>query len=140
MSTNKKWLFALILLMYFKKRFIIFDKWGKWRVDLIFFPKIVKIMGIIPKFDFFQEKNNWEFAALKKTKSLRIKKMNISIFQIVQCCISYRNQSFDLRIIWFGMQIKWLVSIWGTKLCWNGLSWNLFISNRIYEPVRVRLQ
>ena len=140
MSTNKKWLFALNLLMYFEKRFVIFDKWGKWRVDLIFFPKIVKIMEIISKIFFFQEKNNWEFAALKKNKSLRIKKMNISIFQIVQCCISYRNQSFDLRIIWFGMQIKWLVSIWGAKLCWNGLSWNLFISNRIYEPVRVRLQ
>ena len=56
MSTNKKWLFALNLLMYFEKRFVIFDKWGKWRVDLIFFPKIVKIMEIISKNFFFKKK------------------------------------------------------------------------------------
>ena len=124
----------------FRKKICYLWQVGQMTCEPNFFSQNSKNYGNYSKNFFFQEKNNWEFAALKKNKSLRIKKMNISIFQIVQCCISYRNQSFDLRIIWFGMQIKWLVSIWGAKLCWNGLSWNLFISNRIYEPVRVRLQ
>ena len=34
-----------------------------------FFPKIVKIMEIIPKSHFFQKKNNWKFAAVKKKTS-----------------------------------------------------------------------
>ena len=54
MSTNQKWLFALNLLIFFQKKFLNFDKWGKWLLDLIFFPKITKFMGITPKFHFFQ--------------------------------------------------------------------------------------
>ena len=69
MSTNKKWLFALNLLLFFENRIVNFGKWGKWRRPN-FFPKIVKIMGIIPKFHFFQKKNNWKFAAFKKNKSV----------------------------------------------------------------------
>ena len=61
----KKWLFVLNLLIFFEKRFGNFDKWGKWRLDP-FFPKIVKIMEIILKSHFFQKKNNWKFAAVKK--------------------------------------------------------------------------
>ena len=56
MSTNKKWLFALNLLIFLEKKIINFDKLGKWRLDLIFFLKIVKIMGIIPHKYFFQKK------------------------------------------------------------------------------------
>ena len=49
MSTNQKSLFALNLLIFFEKRFANFDKRGKRCLDLILFPKIVKIKGIIPK-------------------------------------------------------------------------------------------
>ena len=56
MSTNKTLLFALNLLIFFEKRFVNFNKWDKWRVNLIFFPKQEKIMGIISKFHFFQKK------------------------------------------------------------------------------------
>ena len=55
MSTNKKWLFALNLLIVFEKRLVNFDKRGKWRLDLFFPQKIVKIIGIIPKFHFFKK-------------------------------------------------------------------------------------
>ena len=70
MSTNQKWLFALNLLIFFKKRFVNFDKWGKWMSGPNFFSKIVKIKGLIPKFHFFFKKVNRKFAAVKKTKSL----------------------------------------------------------------------
>ena len=38
----------------------------------IFASKIVKLIGIIPKFHFFQKKkNNWKFAAVKKKQVLK---------------------------------------------------------------------
>ena len=77
MSTNKEWLSALNLLIFFEK-----GLWGKWRLDLIFFWKIVKIMGIIPKFHFFQ-KAYWKFAAVKKNKSYRINFSVIFHFSIL---------------------------------------------------------
>ena len=42
----------------------------------------------------------------------------------VQCCISYKNQSFDLL-----PQIKCPVSIWNATLGWNELS-NLLLDNK----------
>ena len=73
MSTSKRWLFAQNLLIFFKKRFVNLGKWGKWPLDLLFSPKIVKIMGIIPIFIFFfqKKKKNQRFAAVKK-KSLSV--------------------------------------------------------------------
>ena len=61
--------FLQIYSSFSKKRYFNFDKWGKWRLDLMLFPKIVKIKGIISKFQFFQKKNR-KFAAVKKN-SLR---------------------------------------------------------------------
>ena len=58
MSTNQKWSFALNLLICFKKRIVNFDNWGNWPLKQIFFPKIVKIKGIIPKFHFFLKKQS----------------------------------------------------------------------------------
>ena len=37
-----------------------------------FFPKIVKIKGIIPKFLFFKKKNNRKFATVKKNQVLML--------------------------------------------------------------------
>ena len=77
MSTNKKWLFALNLLIFFEKRLANFDKWGKWSLHLIFFPKL----GIIPKlwglwelsqnFIFFFKKIIETLLQSKRNKSLR---------------------------------------------------------------------
>ena len=58
MSTNQKWLFALNLLICFKKRIVIFDNWGNWPLEQTFSLKIVKIKGIIPKFHFFLKKQS----------------------------------------------------------------------------------
>ena len=71
MSTNKKWLFALSLLIFFEKRFVNFNKWGKWRLDSICFPK--NFLFFNPKFlfFFFSKKNNLKFAAVKKNKSIK---------------------------------------------------------------------
>ena len=75
MSTNQKWSFALNLLICFKKRIVNFDNWGNWPLKQIFFPKIVKIKGIIPKFHFFLKKQS-EIAAVKKTQKNNNKKQN----------------------------------------------------------------
>ena len=95
MSTNKKWLSALNLLIFFEK--------GLWQVGQMtsgpnFFWKIVKIMGIIPKFHFFQ-KAYWKFAAVKKNKSYRINFSVIFHFSILllkeslKRCVIFSNFS-----------------------------------------------
>ena len=65
----------------------------------------------------------------------------------VQCCISYRNQSFDLH-----MQIKWLVSIWNaTRLKWIknvvtywrkviNIQWKLWIAGTGSQKIRPLLR
>ena len=68
---------VLINKVLVKKRFTNFDKWGKWRLDPIFFLRIVKLKGIIPKCLFFFNKNNQKFAAVKKKKSLRYSDIKI---------------------------------------------------------------
>ena len=70
MSTNKKWLFALSLLIFFEKRFVNFNKWGKWRLDSICFPK--NFLFFNPKFlSFFSKTKKFKFAAVKKNKSIK---------------------------------------------------------------------
>ena len=70
MSTNKKWLFALSLLIFFEKRFVNFNKCGKWRLDLICFPK--NFLFFNPKFlSFFSKTKKFKFAVVKKNKSIK---------------------------------------------------------------------
>ena len=67
MSTNKKWLFALNLLIFFEKRLVKFDKWSKWHLDLFFSQNSKNYRNHPPQKKIFQ-KNNWKFATVKKNK------------------------------------------------------------------------
>ena len=58
--------FLQIYSSFSKKRYFNFDKWGKWRLDLKLFPKIVKIKGISSKFQFFQKKKSKICCSQKK--------------------------------------------------------------------------
>ena len=72
--------------------FIIFFEKRLWQVGYItsgpiLVSKIVKLIGIIPKFYFFQKKNNWKFAAVKKKQVLKrlIREYGTLICDSVSC-------------------------------------------------------
>ena len=55
MSTNKKWLFALNLLIFFEKRLVNFDKWSKWHLDLFFSQNSKNYRNYPPQKNFFKK-------------------------------------------------------------------------------------
>ena len=86
MSTNQKWLFALNLLIFFKKRFVNFGKWGKWRLDLFVFSQNSKNEGNYPKTSFFSKKKNLKFCCSQKKKKV--------LKQIKKTCIIVKTKFF----------------------------------------------